>query len=266
MHPFDLALQMQPRADGRLVGQASRDYWNVVGPYGGITAATAVQAVLLQPAVIGEPLALTANFVAPVRPGEFTAQVTLERSNRTTQHWHLRLLQPNPDGGDDVVLQAMVVMGVRRDVWSGLSARAPQVEGPEGLKRRRGRDQIAWFSRYDLRFVTHPFKVENPDEPIVHWVRDDPPRPLDHPALTAIADTFFPSIFAHRGGVVPVATVSMNVYFHCSRAELTALGAHWLIGEGRSNVFHEGFLDAEARLWAGDRLVATTHQVMWYRD
>jgi len=266
MHPFDSALQMQPRGDGRLIGRASREYWNMVGPYGGITAASALRAVLLQPGAQGSPLALTANFVAPVRDDEFSIEVSLQRSNRSTQHWHLRILQSLPDGGEDVVLQAMVVMGQRREVWSGRAARAPEAAGPEGLKRRRGRDEIPWFSRYDLRFATHPFRPESLDDPIIHWVRDDPPRPLDFPSLTAIADTFFPPMFAHRGAMVPVATVSMNVYFHCGHEDLAAMGERWLLGEGRSNVFHEGFFDAEARLWADDRLVVTTHQVMWYRE
>ena len=58
----------------------------------------------------------------------------------------------------------------------------------------------------------------------------------------------------------------MNVYFHADRTELAAIGEGWLLGEGRSQVFREGFFDAEAQVWAGERLIATTHQVMWYRD
>lgn len=265
MHPFDSALELERRPDGRVVGQASRQYWNVVGPFGGVTAASALQAVLVQPGMLGEPLVLTANFCAPVRDGPFEFDVDRVRSNRSTEHWHLRMRQPGADG-DDVVLQAMVVTGVRRPVWSGLAVGRPDAAAPDGLRRRRGRDEIEWFSRYDLRFATHPFKAENADAPVVHWVRDDPPRPLDYPALAAMADTFFPAIFAKRGEVVPVATVSMNVYFHVDAREVAGFGDGWLLGEGRSSVFHEGFFDAEARLWAGERLAVTTQQVMWYRD
>lgn len=267
MHPFDSALQFRPLADGRLGGRSSPDYWNMVGPYGGITAATALQGVLAQGGrLLGEPLVLTVNFVAPVREGDFALAVSLERSNRSTQHWHVRMTQPADGGGEDVVMQAMVVMGVRRPLWSLRSAEPPSAPPPDGLARRRGRDEIAWFSRYDLRFAGHPFKSEDPHAPVTHWVRDDPPRPLDYASLAAIADTFFPAIFAHRREPVPIATVSMNVYFHTDAAELAALGDAWLLGRGRSNVFHEGFFDAEAQLWAGERLIVTTQQVMWYRQ
>ncbi|HRM92936.1 MAG TPA: thioesterase family protein, partial [Alicycliphilus sp.] len=45
-HPFDDALALDPGAPDHFSGRTTPGYWNMVGPYGGITAATLLQAVL----------------------------------------------------------------------------------------------------------------------------------------------------------------------------------------------------------------------------
>jgi hypothetical protein len=52
MPPDDaFAIALTDTADGRVQGHTSRDYWNQVGPYGGITAAVVLQAILRRPDV-----------------------------------------------------------------------------------------------------------------------------------------------------------------------------------------------------------------------
>ena len=58
------------------------------------------------------------------------------------------------------------------------------------------------------------------------WVRDDPPRPLDFAALTALADIFFPRVWLRRAKFVPIGTVSMTVYFHADAAQLMSQRCH----------------------------------------
>ena len=45
-HPLDAALALASSVPGQYAGQTSAAYWNMVGPFGGITAATLLQAVL----------------------------------------------------------------------------------------------------------------------------------------------------------------------------------------------------------------------------
>ena len=62
-HVFDAAIRLESLGDGRWQGHTSPAYANMIGPYGGITAAQALNAVLHHPQLLGEPVALTAKSV-----------------------------------------------------------------------------------------------------------------------------------------------------------------------------------------------------------
>ena len=55
-HPFDQALVLESTAPGHFRGHTNPAYWNMVGPFGGITAATVLRAILLHPDRLGDPL------------------------------------------------------------------------------------------------------------------------------------------------------------------------------------------------------------------
>src|SRR6476660_8158083 len=48
--------------DSRWSGHSSDDYWAFVGPFGGVTAATMLRAIMEHPQREGDPLAVTVNF------------------------------------------------------------------------------------------------------------------------------------------------------------------------------------------------------------
>ncbi len=269
MHPLDHALRLEAAGTGRLRGEVPHAYWNMVGPYGGITAAIVLDGVLRDARHIGEPLVLTVNYCAPVRDAPFELVLRLARTNRSTQHWSIEMQQADAkDAGAApvTVVQAQVVMGVRRALWSHPGIDPPSLPAPETLRRRLPREGIRWFENYDIRLERNPMNGDEPDAPVCSWLRDDPPRPLDYPALAGLADTFFPGIFAHRKAIVPIATVSMNVYFHTTADELAAIGGDWLSGRTGSGVYRGGFFDCASQIWHRESLIATTQQVVWYRD
>jgi hypothetical protein len=263
-HPFDRAIALTDTADGRVQGHTSRDYWNQVGPYGGITAAVVLQAILRRPERLGDPLSLTINFAGPVPEGPFELDVQCVRTNRGTQHWSVLLR-----GGDDrqVAISAVAVFAVRREAWSALEAAMPEVPAADSLTPVRAPVNAAWFRRYQMRFVRGAPMQPNPDTVSQLWINDDPPRPLDFASLTAICDTFVPRIFLRRPRFVPIATVSMNVYFHVDAERLARYGTEPVLAVAEGQVFHEGFFDHEGQIWGSDRhLLATTHQIMWYKE
>ena len=73
-----------------------------------------LRAVLLHPAGLGEPIALTVNFAAAVSDGAFSITATPVRTNRSTQHWNVVLTQAGDSGADAVAATASAVTALRR--------------------------------------------------------------------------------------------------------------------------------------------------------
>lgn len=266
MHVFDQAIALQPRDEGLWQGQTSPAYANMIGPYGGITAAQTLSAVLQHPDLRGEPVALTINFAAAVADGEFHLRPRAVRTNRSTQHWMVEMLQR-----DQVVSTATVVTATRRETWGGHEAAMPQVPSPREVPRAQRRG-VEWLQRYQMHFLEgalpRNWDGQGGGESLSRlWVRDDPPRPLDFASLTAIADVFFPRIWLRRASMTPLGTVTMTVYFHATAQQLRAAGTGFLLIQARGQGFGGGFFDHAGQLWneAGE-LLATTHQVMYYKE
>ena len=83
-----------------LSGAGLAEWANMVGPFGGITAAVLLRAIESHPDRLGEPVALTVNFAAPIVDGEFEISRRAPRTNRTNQHWIVRT-QSGWRGQDD---------------------------------------------------------------------------------------------------------------------------------------------------------------------
>ncbi len=97
-HPLDAMLQLQPQPDGSFVAHTHAGYANMVGPYGGATAALLLHSVLQHPDCLGQPLSLTVNFAGPVQDGAMHLVPRAVRTDRSTQHWVVELRQPIPAG------------------------------------------------------------------------------------------------------------------------------------------------------------------------
>ncbi|HEX2546094.1 MAG TPA: thioesterase family protein, partial [Ramlibacter sp.] len=139
-HPFDSAIALQA-SDGAFAGKTSPAYANMIGPYGGITAAQCLHAVLQHPDRLGDPVSLTINFAAALADGPFLVRPRAARTNRSTQHWVVEMLQE-----DQVVVTATVFTAVRRETWSGHEAKMPDVPRPQDTARTP-RHGVEWLHR-----------------------------------------------------------------------------------------------------------------------
>ncbi|MBX3632856.1 MAG: thioesterase family protein [Simplicispira sp.] len=270
-HPFDDAMQLSADAPGQYRGEAPAPYWNMVGPFGGITAATLLRAVLQHPDVLGDPLALTVNYGGGLVAGEFQIQAVPVRTNRSTQHWTLSILQRGADGAPVVTTTATAVTAVRRDTWSAGDSPAPDVPRPAELPAISPAFGVEWLKRYEMRPVAGllPQSWDGSGDHSLSqlWMRDDPPRPLDFCSLAALADIFFPRIWLRRARQVPAGTVSITVYFHAGQTDLAASGDGYLLGQARGQEFRNGFFDHTAQLWnEAGTLLATSHQIVYYKE
>jgi len=268
MHPFDTAIALAPIDAHRSRGATTPAYANMVGPFGGTTAAVLLHAALRHPARLGDPIALTVNYASALADGAFEIDARAVRTNRSTQHWVLQLLQ-----GDEVAATATAVFAVRRATWSASEVVAPaELPAPQTLPREDLTHRPPWVHRYDMRFVEGGMPsrfdgTEHPHSQTRVWVRDEPPRAIDFASLAALCDTFFPRVYLRRRKVVPIGTVSLTTYFHADAAMLAAQGDQPVLGSARGVVFRNGYCDQRGEVWSAQReLLASTQQVMYYRE
>ncbi|MBN9410975.1 MAG: thioesterase family protein [Burkholderiales bacterium] len=270
-HPFDAAVALQERGEGRFGGQPHPGWHNMVGPFGGITAATVLQAVLRHPARLGDPVSLTVNYLSAVQDAPFEVEVTPVRTNRSTQHWTATMTQAGEGGAAEPVLTATLVTALRRPTWGATDMPMPEVPAPESAGERVRFKGAAWVSRYDMRVVQGGLPTvldDSGDGSLTRlWLRDAQARPLDFPALAALADAFYPRAWLRRARLVPAGTVSFTVYFHADAAALATVGDGWLLGQAQAQRFSNNFADQTGQLWsqAGELLV-TTHQWAYYKE
>ena len=273
MHAFDSALRLESTGRDTFRAETDPRYANQIGPFGGITAAVLMQSVLQHPERIGIPISLTVNFAAAIADGEYTLHTRAVRTGRSTQHWIVEASQAG-----EVVCTATAVTAVRRETWCGTCVRPPAgLPPPEAIARLDGPGAPIWFANYDMRSIYGGYPaVENypglppdfreEDSRSAAWLRDRPARALDFASLTALCDAFYPRVFVKRRAVVPASTISLTIYYHADEAMLQSHGDAFVLGVAEGVHYRHGFFDQRASLWGpGETLLASTHQVMFFR-
>lgn len=264
LHPFDQATNLSFK-DAIYKGKTSKDYGNIIGLFGGTSAAVVLKAIMDHPERIGEPISLTVNFAAPIKEGDFTVEARPTKTSRTTQHWYVELKQ---EAG--VSITGTAVLAKRRKTFSASELQAPDVAKPELLPSVPGEGLPAWVGRYDMKIVegipnlAEPGLVE--DSETIQWIKDRPARALDFLSLTSICDAFFPRIFLKRNEMTLVGTVSLTVYFHARGETIEAVGEDYVLARAWANKFYDRFFDQLGEIYsASGDLLATTSQMVYFR-
>jgi acyl-CoA thioesterase len=219
------------------------------------------------PQCLGAPVLLTINYAAGLEPGPFSVWLRAARTNRSTQHWVIEMLQAG-----ETVLTATAVTAVRRATHSVGEATMPTVPKPEDVVSPARFAPMQWLKRYDIKFIQGGFPEALDDADAGHsltqvWLRDALGRAMDFASLAAVSDAFFPRLFLRRARFVPVGTVSMTIYFHAQADQLASVGGGFVLGQAKGQHFQNGFFDQTAQLWSqtGEMLV-TTHQTVYYKE
>ena len=267
-HLFDDATRVAA-GDSRWSGHTSNGYWAFVGPFGGVTAATMLRAIIEHPQREGDPLAITVNFCAPIAQGPFDLDVRLIKANRSTQHWSVELAQ----NGGDVATFATAVFAVRRPSWSHQPAQFPEAPPFETVRAYPTRSlKMSWVRQYDFRFVAGEPQLGG----VPHaapasafsklWIGDTLPRKIDALSLLSMSDAFFGRIFHVRNEFVPFGTVSLTTYFHAAADELAAGDITHILATADASIFHRSYGDQTGQLWSPTgRLLATTTQMAYFK-
>ena len=266
---FDDAIALEHLEGNTFCGKTHPAFANMVGPFGGVTAAVMLNSVMLHENRLGDPIALTVNFCAGVADGSFEVQASPARTNRSTQHWVVQLLQAG-----EIVITATVVTALRRDTWGDVEHTMPTVGLPTDYTVADLKGAIEWVRAYTMRPITG-FMPKVWDGVIQAnslsqiWLRDAQERPVDLTSLAAMCDIFFPRIFIRRPTRVPIGTVSFTVYFHYTTLELIELSPphSYMLAQAQGQNFRNGFFDQVGQVWSeSGALLASTHQTVYYKS
>jgi acyl-CoA thioesterase len=266
-HDFDAAIRLTPAGVHRFAAATHPAHANMVGPYGGVTAALLLNGALQHPERQGDPISLTVNFAAPVAHGALELEARPLRTSRSTQHWQLTLSQAGA-----VVASGTSVFALRRATWSAPEAAMPaDVPAAVTLERAPMHGRATWTQRYDMRFPPGDVPVFDGQARAQSvdrvWLRDEPPRPLDFASLASLCDCFMPRIFIRRGAPALIGTVTLTSYFHADAALLAAQGERHVLGRAHGHNFRNGYFDQSAEVWSDNgELLASTHQMVYYRE
>ncbi|MGH1374474.1 MAG: acyl-CoA thioesterase [Cellvibrionaceae bacterium] len=264
-HLFDQAIALTGEPNSRK-NTISPAYQNMVGPFGGVTAATLLNSVLTHPEVIGSPVSMTVNYLGPIKSDDITINPRLVKTNRSNQHWMIEVFS-----GDEMALTALMIFALRVDSWSETDLVFPEVPAADGIQSMPTDLLPPWPSQYDMRFVKgNPFaeqaSADEHSSESLQWVSDKPARKLDFASLAALSDVFFPRLFVRERTVAPVGTVSLTTYFHVDAETLNSIESPWVLAHARAGKFANSYFDHTGEIWSQDgTLLATTNQVAYYK-
>jgi len=264
-HPFDNATYLNQQETGVYFGHTSANYANMIGPFGGVIASTLLRSILEHPDCIGSPVSLTVNYAAPVKDKDFKIIAKPTRTNRSTQHWYVELLQ-----NEQTVISSTAVTALKRNTWSSTELAMPEAPPFKEVTKLPMIDVPPWVQNYDIRIIKGaPRAFTNDsvtDSVTLQWIEDMPKRKLDYLSLTSICDAFFPRIYVRRDPFVPIGTVSLTIYFHIDASTLGKERAQPVLGHSRAINFNEGFYDQTGEIWSSNGvLLATTTQLVYYK-
>ena len=118
LHPLDAAIRLERDGD-KWRGATSPAYANMAGPFGGVTAAVLLNAVMIDERRLADPIAQTVNFCGAIADGPYEIETRLIRGGKNTQHWSVELSQNGA-----IAATSSVVCGVRRPTWTHLPTAA----------------------------------------------------------------------------------------------------------------------------------------------
>jgi acyl-CoA thioesterase len=140
-----------------------------------------------------------------------------------------------------------------------LDAAPPDVPGPEDCPEVAGEALPPFIDNFEVRWAEgEAGRARN-----VTWVRTRPPAPLDHVAVTALADTMIPAAFTRLGRPLAVPTVDLTVHFLAP----LPVEDEWALCVFESRAAAGGAWVEDGEVWSrGGRLLAQSRQLALVRE
>jgi acyl-coenzyme A thioesterase PaaI-like protein len=257
---FDEDIALRAAGEGIYEGEIGGGWWTPRGPLGGYVMALMING--LEQAVddpARQARSCTMQFLRPPQAGPVTVRTTIERRGRTLTSVSGRLEQAGKLMG--------VALGSFSTAWESPllvdDAAMPAVDPPRGRSTERDRvpgtesppfvDRMVFQHRFGPPLFSRAEHAE-----VGGWLGLSEERPLDAPAITILADAWFPAVWTRLRAIAGAPTIDLTVHF---RAPLP-VDDTLLLGRFRTRLVRDGFFDEDGELWAPDgTLVAQSRQL-----
>lgn len=259
---FDDGVHLERSDDGRLKGRA-HERWRVFkGPNGGYLAAVMMNAHLVglnDPA--WHPRTFGVHFIARALEGDIELEFSVDRIGRSAASTSVRLFQD-----DKLCATSYCAFGPEPQGGSYDEVGMPEVAKPEDIPDMPVPPEMlppfAANFRYRMALGNLPYTASDRAE-LGGWIDLIEPRPIDPVYLTALADSFPPSIFARMTRPIDVPTVDLTVHFFGA----FPLEPDWVLCRFDSPVAVDGALTEDGWMWGRDgQLLARSRQYALYRE
>jgi acyl-CoA thioesterase len=244
-HQLDRDTALEPLAEGLWRGRISEAWWIVAGPFGGYVSGFFTRA-LMAVAPDRPPRSLTVHFLEPPAAGDVDVSAEVLRVGGAMTTVSLRMTQNGRPIA--VALASAATWKDGQAEWA--DAAMPDVPSV-AQSRQFGGSNVSprFFENFDIRFAAGG-TPETASERAYNaaWMRHKPGRPLDHLAVTALADGWMPAAFSRLGRFAIVPTLDLTIHF---RAPLPHDG-EWALVTNTSRISAGGVWDQDTDVWAAD--------------
>jgi len=266
-HNFDRDISLTATGNGHYQVEI-QPTWNVhVGPNGGYIAAILLNGMLQALGDAGrQPRSITFHFLSPSVPGQATVHVTIDKLGRSLASLTARLVQ-----NERPIAVAICTFAPAREQFSlrdfDMPAVMPPVSIPKAQRMHPGMNgHVPFRDHYDQRLAIGPIPPDAADSTVARvggWTRFSQPRQIDALAVTAISDSWFPSLFARKlPERVHAPTIDHTVHFFTSLPISTMAEDDFILVEFTTELVQEGFLQEDGRIWSPDgQLIAQSRQL-----
>lgn len=235
-----------------------RSWWSWAGPHGGLLAALALRSAGRLAGAGRSPRALSAQLLRTTddRPLRASAGLVREGGSSSTVSSALR------DADGELVVTAVLTSGRAR--WSGEPYAAvpmPRVAAPEDCERLvLPAEFVPYSARLEFRPATTALPLAaGPLAELVAWVRFHDDEPLDAAALTVLADSLPPALYALTATPVPVPTVELTASYADGLDASPSRG--WVLIRIATRTAGDGWAVDDSEVWAPDgRLLVQSRQ------
>lgn len=254
-YAFDTDTRVEPVGGGRYRGEVTQRWDTFLGtPNGGYLLAVCLRALTTELGV-ADPLAVSAHFLRPGRPGPAEVHALPVRAGRRISTGEARLLQ---DGTEVVRAVASFADLAALQGRSTLLAAPPELPPPDRCPDlATGFTEVPIAQRFRYRATDPPgwLKGEPSGNPVMEfWIGFSDRRPLDTLALPSLVDAAPPAVL--ELGEVSSATVQLTVHVRGRPS------GEWAAARVATRFVTQGLHEEDFELWDEDgRLLAQSRQL-----